>query len=108
MKIILISVGKTKEENYARMIGEFEKRISVFAELEEKTRNIKSNKRITVALMGCAVNGPGEARHADIGVACGDKEGLLFRKGEIIRKIPEELIVPTLIEEIKEILNANA
>ena len=82
--------------------------IGLVAELEEKTRNIKSNKRITVALMGCAVNGPGEARHADIGVACGDKEGLLFRKGEIIKKIPEELIVPTLIQEIKGLLNIDA
>ncbi len=80
--------------------------ISLVAELEEKTRAIKTNRRITVALMGCAVNGPGEAKHADIGVACGDNEGLLFRKGEIIRKIPENEIVMTLVNEIKELINA--
>ncbi len=80
--------------------------IPLVAELEEKTRHIKTDKRLTVALMGCAVNGPGEARHADIGVACGVNEGLLFRKGEIIKKIPESEIVSTLLSEIKELLNA--
>ena len=80
--------------------------ISLVAQLEEKTRHVKTNRRITVALMGCAVNGPGEAKHADIGVACGDNEGLLFRKGEIIRKIPENEIVITLVNEIKELINA--
>lgn len=78
--------------------------IPLVAELEEKTRSIKTDRRITVALMGCAVNGPGEAREADIGVACGVGEGLLFRKGEIIRKLPEDMIVPTLIDEIKDLL----
>ncbi len=56
---------------------------------------------ITVALMGCAVNGPGEAREADIGIAGGVGEALLFSHGEILRKIPEERIVCELIEEIK-------
>ena len=50
--------------------------------------------------MGCAVNGPGEAREADIGIAGGDKVGLLFKKGEIVKKIPQETIVDTLLEEI--------
>ena len=80
--------------------------IGLVAELEEKTRNIKTDKYINVALMGCAVNGPGEAKHADVGVACGEGEGLLFRKGEIIKKIPEDQIVSTLINEIKELINA--
>ncbi|MBE6691976.1 MAG: flavodoxin-dependent (E)-4-hydroxy-3-methylbut-2-enyl-diphosphate synthase [Ruminococcaceae bacterium] len=80
--------------------------IGLVAELEEKTRSIKTEKRITVALMGCAVNGPGEAKHADIGVACGENEGLLFRKGEVIKKIPENEIVSTLLNEIKELINA--
>lgn len=80
--------------------------IPLVAELEEKTRSIQTNRRVTVALMGCAVNGPGEAKHADVGVACGVGEGLLFRKGEIIRKLPENEIVPTLIQEIKDLLNA--
>ena len=59
---------------------------------------------ITVAVMGCAVNGPGEARNADIGIAGGIKEGLLFKKGEIIRKIPQDLIVEELKKEILEML----
>ena len=59
---------------------------------------------IKVAFMGCAVNGPGEAREADIGIAGGKGEALLFRKGEIIRKIPERRIVDELLEEIKNII----
>jgi (E)-4-hydroxy-3-methylbut-2-enyl-diphosphate synthase len=54
-----------------------------------------------VAVMGCAVNGPGEAREADVGVACGKREGLIFRQGEIIRKVPEAKIVAELLEEIE-------
>ena len=53
--------------------------------------------------MGCAVNGPGEAREADIGVAGGDGCGLLFRKGEILRKVPEDQILPALMEEIERL-----
>ena len=52
--------------------------------------------------MGCAVNGPGEARHADIGIAGGVKEGLLFKKGEIIRKVPQEELCDVLKYEITE------
>ena len=80
--------------------------IPLVAELEKKTREIKTDRRLTVALMGCVVNGPGEAKHADLGVACGNKSGLLFRKGEIIKKLDESEIVPVLIKEIKELLNA--
>lgn len=58
---------------------------------------------LKVAIMGCAVNGPGEAREADIGVAGGKGEAILIRKGEILRKIPEEDIVGTLIREIKKL-----
>ena len=58
---------------------------------------------ITVAIMGCAVNGPGEAREADIGIAGGKNEALLFKKGEIIRKLPQEEIIETLKKEILEI-----
>ncbi len=54
-----------------------------------------------VALMGCVVNGPGEAREADIGIAGGQGEGLLFRGGEILRKVPEAELIPTLIAEIR-------
>ena len=55
---------------------------------------------IRVALMGCVVNGPGEAREADVGIAGGRGEGLLFKRGEIIRKLPECELINALIEEI--------
>jgi len=58
------------------------------------------SRRLTVAVMGCAVNGPGEAREADIGIAGGVGEALLFKKGEIVEKIPEEQVVDRLLEEI--------
>lgn len=66
--------------------------------------NIPADKRVTVALMGCAVNGPGEAREADVGVAGGKGEALLFRKGGIVGKLPEEEILPTLWGEIERLL----
>lgn len=61
---------------------------------------LKVNKTINVAIMGCAVNGPGEAKHADIGVAGGKGEALLFRKGQIIKKIKESEVYDELIKEI--------
>ena len=67
-------------------------------EVEEFLQTI--DKDITVAVMGCPVNGPGEAREADIGIAGGVGEGLLFKKGEIIKKVPQDKIVETLKEEI--------
>ena len=75
--------------------------IPLVKEVEEYLQTI--NKDITVAVMGCAVNGPGEAREADIGIAGGIKEGLLFKKGEIIKKIPQEEIVEVLKEEINKL-----
>ncbi len=62
----------------------------------------KIDKNIKVAIMGCAVNGPGEAKDADIGIAGGMNEALLFKKGTIIRKIPQDRIVEELIKEISE------
>ena len=59
------------------------------------------DKSIKVAVMGCAVNGPGEAREADIGIAGGNGEGLIFKKGVIIRKVPEENLLEELIKEIE-------
>ena len=53
--------------------------------------------------MGCAVNGPGEAREADIGIAGGKGEGLIFRKGEIIRKVKEDELIEELMKEVKKI-----
>lgn len=72
--------------------------IPIAKEMEKFLQNINSD--ITVAIMGCAVNGPGEAREADIGIAGGNGEALLFKKGEIIRKIPEEKIIKELKKEI--------
>lgn len=60
------------------------------------------DKSITVAVMGCAVNGPGEAREADIGIAGGDGVGLIFKKGEILRKVPEEMLFDELVSEIEK------
>ena len=70
------------------------------AELERRSDEIKVSRKITVAVMGCAVNGPGEARDADIGIAGGDGEFLLFKKGEKIRKLSVENAVDELIDEI--------
>ena len=53
--------------------------------------------------MGCAVNGPGEAREADIGIACGNGNGLIFKKGEIIKKVPENELLNELLKEIEKI-----
>ncbi|MCD7808564.1 MAG: flavodoxin-dependent (E)-4-hydroxy-3-methylbut-2-enyl-diphosphate synthase [Erysipelotrichaceae bacterium] len=72
--------------------------IPVANEIEDFLNNIHSD--ITVAIMGCAVNGPGEAKHADIGIAGGVKEGLLIKKGEIVRKVKQEDMVETLKQEI--------
>lgn len=74
--------------------------IGLANKVTEATKNI--DKDITVAVMGCAVNGPGEAREADIGIAGGDGEGLLFKKGQIIRKIKEENILTELLNEIEK------
>lgn len=72
--------------------------IKIASEVEQRLKDC--DKNITVAIMGCAVNGPGEAREADIGIAGGDGCGLIFRKGEILRKVPEENLIDELINEI--------
>lgn len=77
--------------------------IPVAKEIEDFLNNIQSD--ITVAIMGCAVNGPGEARNADIGIAGGVKEGLLFKKGKIVCKVKQEDMVKTLKEEILKMVN---
>ena len=71
-------------------------------EVEKRLENIK--EPITVAVMGCVVNGPGEAREADIGIAGGISEGLIFKKGKIIKKVREEEIIEALFAEIDKIL----
>lgn len=74
--------------------------IGLANEVERRLSGV--NKDITVAVMGCVVNGPGEAREADIGIAGGDGCGLLFKHGEIIRKIPEERLLDELLSEIEK------
>ena len=76
--------------------------IPIAKEIEKFLQTL--NADITVAIMGCAVNGPGEAREADIGIAGGNKEGVLFKKGKIIKKIKQEEIVETLKKEILEMI----
>ncbi|MEL7646870.1 MAG: flavodoxin-dependent (E)-4-hydroxy-3-methylbut-2-enyl-diphosphate synthase [Sedimentibacter sp.] len=75
--------------------------IELSKRVQEGLKNV--DKPITIAIMGCAVNGPGEARQADIGIAGGIGEALLFRHGEIIRKVKEEDIVDTLLNEIEKL-----
>lgn len=72
--------------------------IPIAKEMEEFLQTLESD--ITVAIMGCAVNGPGEAREADIGIAGGKNEAVLFKKGQVVRKIPQERIVEELKSEI--------
>ena len=74
----------------------------IAAQVEEKLKDIE--EPIEVAVMGCVVNGPGEARGADVGIAGGNGEGLIFRKGEIVRKVPEADLVNELFQEIDQIL----
>ena len=76
--------------------------IKIAKEVEEFLKSIEAD--ITVAVMGCAVNGPGEAREADIGIAGGIKEGLLFKKGKIIKKVKQEEIVEVLEKEILKMI----
>jgi (E)-4-hydroxy-3-methylbut-2-enyl-diphosphate synthase len=73
--------------------------ISMVKEVERKMRGIKTP--IKVAVMGCVVNGPGEARYADLGIAGGKGYGLLFRKGKIIGKVKEKDLIKTLLDEVK-------
>ena len=78
-------------------------RINMIPIAEEITERVKVfSKPMKIAVMGCAVNGPGEARDADIGVAGGDGCGLIFKKGEILRKVPEEKIVEEFLSEIEK------
>lgn len=69
--------------------------------VEEALRGCE--KDITVAVMGCAVNGPGEAREADVGIAGGEGEGLLFKKGKIVKKVPEDQLLAALLEEVDKL-----
>lgn len=85
------------EVDLVSMVKELEKRLS--CAVLPKAGSAKS-----IAVMGCVVNGPGEAKHADIGIAFGKDQGLLFRKGKAVRKIPAGRCVEALMEEIKGLL----
>lgn len=76
--------------------------IGLATEVERRTAHIK--KPLRIAVMGCVVNGPGEAKEADIGIAGGKGEGLIFKKGEIIRKVPEESLIENFMQELEELL----
>ena len=76
--------------------------IPIAKEIEAFLQNIESD--ITVAVMGCVVNGPGEARNADVGIAGGVGEGVLFKKGQVIKKVPQEELVEVLENEILNII----
>jgi (E)-4-hydroxy-3-methylbut-2-enyl-diphosphate synthase len=75
--------------------------INIAKQVEDRLGSL--NKKIKVAVMGCAVNGPGEAREADIGIAGGNGEGLIFKKGKIIKKVKEQDLVEELIKEIENL-----
>lgn len=75
--------------------------IKIAEEVEKTLEN--SDKNLKIAVMGCIVNGPGEAREADIGIAGGNGEGIIFKKGKVIRKVKEEELVRALLEEIESL-----
>ena len=79
--------------------------IGLAAKVEKLVENM--NLSIKVAVMGCVVNGPGEAKEADIGIAGGKGEGLLLRKGEVVRKVPEENLLDALKEELDRLASAS-
>lgn len=76
--------------------------IGVAEEVERRLHDLP--RKITVAVMGCVVNGPGEAREADVGIAGGRGEGLLFRRGEVVRKVPEAELADALVEEARRLV----
>ena len=78
--------------------------IGIASQLQDELDKLCCDRKIDVALMGCVVNGPGEAREADVGVAGGKGEAVLFKKGRIVRKINENEIITALLAEIKEML----
>lgn len=80
--------------------------IKLAQEVEKRTRHIK--KPLKVAVMGCVVNGPGEAKEADIGIAGGDGEGVIFKKGKVYKKVKEEELVEELMKEIEKLLEEDS
>ncbi len=82
--------------------------IELFSILEQVEAALMTHPvPLKIAIMGCVVNGPGEAREADIGVAGGDGLGILFRKGDVVKKFPEEKLVEVLLQEVKNFVSLN-
>ncbi len=107
-KILLRSLGLRKggvELVSCPTCGRTKIDLITLADKTEKMLTKYDSLNLKIAVMGCAVNGPGEAREADIGIAGGDGEGLIFRKGEILRKVREEEILSALEEEIRKELH---
>ena len=73
---------------------------AIMAQLEEKLEGVK--KPVKIAVLGCVVNGPGEASEADIGIAAGKGVAILYRKGEVIKRVREDEIVATILEEVEK------
>ena len=73
----------------------------IVIEIEGEIQKISCTKPLTLAVMGCAVNGPGEAKHADLGIACGTEEGIIFEKGKVVKKVSEEKIIPELLRRLR-------
>lgn len=82
--------------------------IGIAGEVERRLEEMQATDAVKVAVMGCAVNGPGEAREADVGVAGGRGEGLIFRHGRIVRKVPEAQMVEALMAEVRDLLAERA
>lgn len=106
-RAILSSIGMTKERGINIVSCPTCGRtkidiIGIANEFEQRAKDIKLDKNINVAIMGCVVNGPGEARECDIGIAGGVGEAVLFKKGQIVRKINENKIIDELIAEIEK------
>ena len=80
--------------------------IPIAREVEARLAHVTA--KLKVAVMGCAVNGPGEASDADIGIACGKGEGLIIRKGEVLRKVPEDKLADELIHEVEKLIGEQA
>jgi (E)-4-hydroxy-3-methylbut-2-enyl-diphosphate synthase len=79
--------------------------LKLASETERRLKGVK--KSLTVAVMGCMVNGPGEAKEADIGVACGRGAGVIFKKGKMLRRVPEDRILADLIIEVEKMAAEN-
>jgi len=78
--------------------------IGLATEVEGRVKALGTKIPLKVAVMGCEVNGPGEARDADVGIAGGKHEGLIFKNGEILRKVKEAVVVDELMAEVEKVL----